>query len=114
VIDDDPTILQLIKDVLTDEGFTVEAEPSGVKALEMAHAARPDLVVLDMYIPGLSGRPLVQALRRRFGAGLPVLLTSASSMDDEVEGIGAYECLPKPFDIDELLAAVRRGLPASS
>jgi DNA-binding response OmpR family regulator len=113
VIDDDPTILELIKAILKDEGHSVNAALTGEDVLADGAIPAPDLLVLDMFLPGISGRELAEALRARYGQDLPILVTSASSVDGEARALGAYECLPKPFELDELLAGVRQGLSLS-
>jgi DNA-binding response OmpR family regulator len=110
VIDDDATILELIKAVLVEDGFTVDARLNGRAALDSPPNEPPALVILDIYLPGLSGAELVQALRAKYGAGLPILVTSATNLDEEASTLGSYEYLAKPFDLDQLMAAVRRGL----
>jgi DNA-binding response OmpR family regulator len=114
VIDDDPTILELMKAILDDEGYAVEAALTGKDALQDGSGPPPALVVLDMFVPGISGAELADALRARYGPQLPILITSASSVDQEAHALGAYDYLPKPFDLDELLAAVRQGLDGAA
>ena len=113
VIDDDLTILELIKAILMEDGHEVVTALSGDAVLNDGALPAPDLVVLDMFVPGISGAELAQALRARFGRDLPILVTSASSVDGEARALGAYECLPKPFELEELLAGVRQGLSLS-
>lgn len=110
VIDDDATILDLIRAVLLEDGHTVEVALNGTEALARDGADPPEVCVLDMFLPGISGPELVVALRDKYGHSLPILLTSASIVEREAAQLGAYEYLPKPFDLEELLAAVRRGL----
>ena len=109
VIEDDPTIVELIRALLTEEGYGVCVAGSGQQALDAGYPV-PALVVMDMYIPGLRGSELADRLRASYGAELPILVISASNVDGEAHKLGAYEYLPKPFDLDKLLAAVRRGL----
>jgi DNA-binding response OmpR family regulator len=109
VIDDDETIVELIRAVLSEEGFRVSTALSGDEALN-SPPAPPDLIVLDMFMPGTAGAELAEGLRTKYGADVPILLISASIVDREARALGAYEYLPKPFDLDELLAAIRRGL----
>ncbi|HLG72023.1 MAG TPA: response regulator [Chloroflexota bacterium] len=113
VIDDDATILDLIRAVLLEEGHDVDVALNGAEALAK-DSRPPEVCVLDMFLPGISGPDLVTALRDKFGQDLPILLTSASIVEREAEQLGAYEYLPKPFDLEELLGAVRRGLDGSS
>ena len=112
VIDDDPTILELMTAVLTEEGYAVDAALTGNAVLADGSGIRPpELVVLDMFLPGISGAELAEALRAKYGAELPILVTSASSVEDQAQAFGAYDYLSKPFDLETLLAGVRRGLP---
>lgn len=110
VIEDDQTIVELIRVVLTDEGYDVSVAATGDQALDSASPEKPAMVVLDMYVPGASGKLLTDGLRGKYGQDLPVLLVSASNVDGEAQELGAYEYVAKPFDLDDLLAAVRRGL----
>jgi len=112
VIDDDRTILDLIHAVLADEGFHVDTALSGDEAVNSPPYG-VDLVVLDMFLPGLSGVELTDALRAKYGADLPILVTSASPVAREAHAIGAYEYLAKPFDLVDLVAAIRRGLDSA-
>ena len=109
VVEDDSTIVELIRVVLADEGYQVRVASNGDEALTAA-GGDVALVVMDMYVPGVSGKPLADRLRAMLGPDTPILVVSASNVDDEALGLGAYEYLPKPFDIDELVRAVRRGL----
>ena len=110
VVDDDRTILELVRTVLTDEGLEVVGALDGCQAMSRCREARPALVVLDMYIPGLSGAELARELRRVAGDKLPILVMSASSVDQQARALGAFRYLPKPFDLTDLLAAVHEGL----
>ena len=114
VVDDDPTILDLLRAVLLEEGYRVNAALNGAQALGFPADQAPAVVVLDMFLPGMNGPELAVALRSKFGAQLPILVTSASNVDAEAQALGAYEYLPKPFDLDALLAGVRRGLNLGS
>jgi len=110
VIDDDKTILDLIAAVLRDEGCSVEAALSGQEALEQSPPEPPQMVVLDMFIPGISGLELAGELRAKYGADLPIIVVSASDVGEEARALGAVAYLPKPFDLEDLLRAVERGL----
>src|SRR5918912_1151437 len=97
-----PTIL------IADEGYRVLSAAGGKEALAQAQAHRPDLVVLDWMMPGLSG--LEVARRLRAAAGMPILmLTARAAIEDRVAGLdsGADDYLVKPFAPAELLARVR-------
>lgn len=114
VVDDDPTIGDLIQEVLEQAGYGVQRAYSGTEALLVLEHRRPDLVLLDLMLPGLSGEALLPRLE-----GLPVIVVSAkAAVNDKVNLLlgGAADYLTKPFDTQELLARItvqlRRTHPA--
>jgi class 3 adenylate cyclase len=111
VVDDQPDNVQLLCDLLTLHGYAVETAASGQAALEAVARAVPDLVLLDVVMPGLSGLEVLRRLRAdaRFAA-LPIVLVTALDPDSErVKGLeaGADDFLGKPVNGSELLARVR-------
>ena len=109
VVDDDAPIRRMLERTLTAEGYAVESAADGGEALAAVERAVPDLVVLDVAMPGLDGLSVCRRLRR-VGLGLPVLLlTARDAVSDRVAGLdaGADDYLIKPFDIDELSARLR-------
>ena len=108
VVDDDPNILKVIQRGLGFEGFRVQLAGSGEEALAVARDSDPDLIVLDLMLPGLDGLEVCRRLRR--GLNTPILmLTARDQVRDKVAGLeaGADDYLAKPFEFDELLARVR-------
>ena len=105
VVDDDPRIVQLVRAYLVREGFAVITAHSGPEALERAARDRPDLVVLDLMLPGLDGLEVARRLRDA-GPVAILMLTARSSVADRVTGLlqGADDYLPKPFAPAELVA----------
>ncbi len=111
VVEDDETLLASVRRTLAYEGYRVRTARTGSDALQAAREEPPDLVVLDVGLPGLDG--LEVARRLRAGGGIPVLMLSArDSVADRVAGLesGADDYLIKPFAIEELLARVRARL----
>ena len=109
VVDDDAAIRRMLTRTLEREGYAVEAAADGGTALAAVERAVPDLVVLDVAMPGLDGLAVSQLLRRR-GLALPVLmLTARDTVDDRIAGLdaGADDYLVKPFATGELLARIR-------
>ncbi|MPZ15876.1 MAG: response regulator [Chloroflexi bacterium] len=108
VVDDDPKITDLLRRALALEGYSVQTAASGTTALEHARAHEPDLVILDILMPGMDG---LEVCRRVRAAGdTPILLlTAKDEVTDRVRGLdsGADDYLVKPFALDELLARVR-------
>jgi DNA-binding response OmpR family regulator len=108
VVDDEPRIVQLARDYLEHAGFAVLAAADGRAALQIARSRHPDLVVLDLGLPGLDGLDVTRALRA--DGNLPIVMLTAR--DDELDKIlglelGADDYLTKPFSPRELVARVR-------
>lgn len=108
VADDDPMISASLKRVLTYEKFDVYVAGNGSEAIEMLSTCKPDLVILDVMMPGLSGIEVCRAIKR--SSAVPVLFLSArDEVSDRVEGLnsGGDDYLIKPFAYEELLARIR-------
>ena len=108
VVDDEPRIVQLVRDYLEHGGFTVLVASDGQTALRTARTGRPDLVVLDLGLPGLDGLDVTRALRRE-GQVPIIMLTARTEETDKLIGLelGADDYLTKPFSPKELVARVR-------
>lgn len=117
IADDLPDLLQALKETLEREGFAVTAVPDGESALKSIRADPPDIAVLDLKMPRLSGFEVCAALRGDpLLENLPVVILSASgNRDSRVEGLdlGADDFITKPVDIRELLARIRMILKRS-
>jgi two-component system response regulator MprA len=108
VVDDDPAVLSALRRALVLENYQVAVASDAETALETAAATRPDLVVLDVVLPGIDGFTACEHLRRSSPA--PILMLSArDTVPDRVTGLnrGADDYLVKPFAVDELTARVR-------
>jgi DNA-binding response OmpR family regulator len=108
VVDDEPKIAQLARDYLEHAGFDVVTAADGPAALDVVHRRRPDLVVLDLGLPGLDGLDVTRELRRV--SNLPIVMLTAR--DDELDKLlglelGADDYLTKPFSPRELVARVK-------
>jgi two-component system response regulator MprA len=109
VVDDDAPILRMLGRTLAAAGYLVESAADGGEALAAVERSTPDLVVLDVGLPGLDGLAVCRRLREK-GLATPVLLlTARDAIADRVEGLdaGADDYLVKPFATDELLARIR-------
>lgn len=114
-VDDEPGILRAIKLELSSQGFRVITAANGNEALKLAEQYRPDLVLLDIVMPEMSGLEVMRSLRER--TDIPVILLTAKRSDtDKVLGLemGADDYLGKPFSLDELSARVRAVLRRAS
>lgn len=109
VVDDDPRITDLLRRILAFEGYSVAIAASGNEALNRALERPPDLMVLDIMLPGLNGLEVAQRLRAA-GDTIPILmLTARDAVADRVQGLetGADDYLVKPFAPEELVARVK-------
>jgi DNA-binding response OmpR family regulator len=108
VVDDEPSIVQLVRDYLEHGGFTVLVASDGAAALRSARTGRPDLVILDLGLPGIDGLDVTRTLRRD-GEVPIIMLTARTEESDKLVGLelGADDYLTKPFSPKELVARVR-------
>ena len=106
VVDDDPSLRRMLERTLVAEGFEVTAVADGPAALVEAERAAPDVIVLDVAMPGLDGLAVARRLRAK-GLPTPILmLTARDAVPDRVAGLeaGADDYLVKPFAVQELIA----------
>lgn len=104
IVDDDIHINSMLEEVLVKEGYKVSHAYSGTEAMWVLSSCRPDLVLLDLMLPGLSGEDVLPKI-----SGIPVIVISAKvNVKDKVSLLrgGAVDYVTKPFDIDELLARI--------
>jgi len=108
VVDDEATILEFLGMGLGYEGFQVESAMDGPSALAVADRFRPDVVILDVMLPGLDGIEVCRRLRARGDVAI-IMLTAKGEVEERITGLdaGADDYLPKPFRFQELLARIR-------
>ncbi|MEO6456850.1 MAG: response regulator transcription factor [Chloroflexia bacterium] len=114
VVDDEDTVREMLEYNLKREGFRVVAASEGSEAVRLAYAEKPDLIVLDIMLPGMSGFDVCRAVRKELN--MPILMLSAREEEiDKVLGLelGADDYLTKPFSLREMLARVRAMLRRS-
>jgi DNA-binding response OmpR family regulator len=114
VVDDEPPVRDIVSQYLTRDGFRVVATGDGRAVMDMVEQESPDLIVLDVMLPGMSGLELCRAIRAR--RAIPViLLTARGEETDRIVGleIGADDYVTKPFSPRELVARVRAVLRRS-
>ncbi len=116
VVDDEPNILELLSVSLRFAGFEVATATNGADALNRAREFSPDMLVLDVMMPGLDGFDVVSQLRSR-GDRVPVLfLTAKDATEDRVQGLtlGGDDYVTKPFSLEEVVARIRAVLRRTS
>jgi DNA-binding NarL/FixJ family response regulator len=111
VVDQDADFRRRVSRPLEQAGYSIREAANGRAALEAAREERPELVILEVVLPEMSGYEICRELKDLLGEGLPIILVSGERTDtiDRVAGllIGADEYLVKPFALDELLAHIR-------
>ncbi|HXT01629.1 MAG TPA: response regulator [Elusimicrobiota bacterium] len=118
VVDDDPAIQDLVKDILSSLGYAVETAGDGVKGLESFRRRKYDLLIIDGRMPRVDGLQLLDAIRSLpAGARQPVIMLSAENMLGPINkayelGIAAF--IPKPFTAKDLITKVQAALQAAS
>jgi two-component system response regulator MprA len=108
IIEDDEGIVRVLRRALSYEGYTVDTALDGENGLHIARDHHPDLVILDLMLPGMDGIEVCQRLRTT--GNIPILmLTAKDALQDRVQGLdaGADDYMTKPFELDELLARIR-------
>jgi two-component system response regulator MprA len=108
IIEDDEAIIKVLHRVLSYEGYEIFKALNGQQGLNSARENRPDLVILDVMLPGMDGLEVCRRLR--LGGSIPILmLTAKDTIQDRVTGLdaGADDYLVKPFEVEELLARLR-------
>jgi DNA-binding response OmpR family regulator len=111
VVDDEARIVKLVRDYLERAGFDVIAARDGETALTLAHVEQPDLIVLDLMLPGVDGLDICRRLRQESGVPI-IMLTARVEEADRIVGLelGADDYVTKPFSPGELVARVRATL----
>lgn len=111
VIEDDATVRDVLTTLLGFDGFEVRTASDGSLGLEMAERMQPDIVLLDVMLPGIDGLAVCRALRERMPQSRVVMLTGRATSEDELDGVaaGADAYLRKPFSSLELLEALGVG-----
>lgn len=112
VVEDDPIIGQTVEYALRRAGFDATLSQDGAEALEVARDEQPDLILLDIMLPGVDGYTFAEQLRRSDKETVIIMVTALDQERDKVRGLdaGADDYITKPFSMEELLARVRANL----
>ncbi len=116
VVDDEPAICWGLREFLTDDGHEVTVAASAEEAIRMADTIHPDVVVMDVRLPGMDGLTAMQHLRPRIGTVPIVVITAFGTLDTAVRAVneGAFDYLTKPFDLDQASTVLKRALASCS
>jgi CheY-like chemotaxis protein len=107
VIEDEDSLREVIEVLVSIEGCEVKSAANGAQALDILVDWKPDLILLDLYMPGMSGREFVQNYRAGPAPHAPIIVLSGTSESpSDLQELGCAGWLPKPFNVDELLAVV--------
>ncbi len=108
VVDDDGPILTLMRALLREYGFEAVIAGSGAQALELARAQPPNLILLDIHMPGMSGAEVIRALHGDGLARVPILILSGDPITAaSIAELGATGAVQKPFDVPALIETIR-------
>lgn len=108
IVDDEPQIIDFLRVGFGYEGFAVNVATTGLEALQSITRQKPDIVILDLMLPGLDGMTVAQRIRKSYDTAI-IMLTAKEDVEDRVAGldIGADDYVTKPFVFKELMARVR-------
>ena len=112
IIDDEEVILDSCSQILEGSGHSVTTTSNGDQGLKLLEEIKPDLVLLDLKMPGISGMEVLEKIISFDPTIVTVIITGYATVDSAVEAMkkGAYDFLPKPFTPDEFRMVIRRGL----
>src|SRR5690242_18833001 len=112
VVEDDPIIRQTVDYALRRAGFETMSSADGLQALALAESQPPDLILLDIMLPGIDGYEFAQRVRQKDTEVAIIMVTALDTERDKVRGldVGADDYITKPFSVEELLARVRANL----
>jgi DNA-binding response OmpR family regulator len=112
VVEDEPSLIFTLRDTLESEGYDVVVSEEGTQAIEMVKEHKPDLMLLDIMLPGKSGYDIMEELRKEKYTFPVIMLTAKDQEPDKVKGLslGADDYLTKPFGVKELLARIEARL----
>ncbi|MGA9290816.1 MAG: response regulator [Anaerobacillus sp.] len=116
IVDDQYGIRILLNEIFQKEGYQTYQAANGVQALSIVKSEDPDLVILDMKIPGMDGLEILKRIKKMEARALVIIMTAYGELDmiHEAMDLGAITHFAKPFDIDEIRAAVKKELAALS
>jgi two-component system nitrogen regulation response regulator NtrX len=112
IVDDEPSILQSLSGLLSDEGFEVATAVNGYEALKIIEAESPDLVLLDIWMPGIDGIETLKEIKKENPNIQVIIITGHGTIETAVKAtkLGAYDLIEKPLSIDKVIVAINNAL----
>ena len=107
IVDDDPVILSLVEEILSKKHYTILKTDDGISVLPKVHSEHPDLIILDIMLPNISGFEICEKLKKDNATkNIPILIISghiSRQLILNLHALGIHNCLSKPFDTDDLI-----------
>ena len=112
IVDDEPSILQSLSGILSDEGFEIFTASNGYEALKRIEQEAPDLVLLDIWMPGLDGIETLKEIKKSNPVIQVIIITGHGTIETAVSAtkLGAFDLIEKPLSIDKVIVAINRAL----
>jgi len=112
IVDDEPSILQILKSMLSDENFEVITASNGYEALKIIEAESPDLVLLDIWLPGIDGIETLKEIKKNTPYIPVIMITGHGTIETAVSAtkFGAYDFIEKPLSIDKIIVSINNAL----
>ncbi|MCJ8500947.1 sigma-54-dependent transcriptional regulator [Desulfatitalea alkaliphila] len=112
IVDDEPSIVQSLKGLLTDEGFEVLTAANGYEALQLLETEAPDMVLLDIWMPGIDGIETLKEIKKGSPHTQVVMITGHGTIETAVQAtkLGAFDFIEKPLSIDKVIVAINNAL----
>jgi CheY-like chemotaxis protein len=114
VIDDDDAVCEVLREVLTDEGYAVATVPHGAAALELVKHHQPAVIILDLRMPIMDGWSFAEQYRRQTRPAASLILLSAmKDIEESARRIGAASFIQKPFELTDIVSKIERCIAAN-
>ncbi|MCD4777755.1 MAG: sigma-54 dependent transcriptional regulator, partial [Desulfobacterales bacterium] len=112
IVDDEPSILQSLSGLLADEGFEIETATNGYEGLKIVEERSPDLVLLDIWMPGIDGIETLKEIKKNYPTIPVIIITGHGTIETAVKAtkLGAYDLIEKPLSIDNIIVTINNAL----
>jgi two-component system nitrogen regulation response regulator NtrX len=112
IVDDEPSILQSLSGLLADEGFEIETATNGYEGLKIVEDGSPDLVLLDIWMPGIDGIETLKEIKKNYPTIPVIIITGHGTIETAVKAtkLGAYDLIEKPLSIDKVIVTINNAL----